>query len=253
MNIFENIIVTDIHTPIFVVSEKGRSFEMVNREYFGLSFCSDGQITYTMNGKKYVSTKNTAMLLPRGSTYSLIGDKDGIFPVVNFLCNNFNSDEIVVFPLTNPSLCIKILDNIKNLCNKKENRLEVLSEFYKLLNQITSQNSAKTNTLTPIMKYIEQNLTDTSLSNTKLAKRLNISEVYLRKLFLKHYNVTPKQFILEARIQKAKQMLIETPYSVTQIALDSGFSNPFHFCRTFKEKTGYTPLEYSKKYKVFEI
>lgn len=193
------------------------------------------------------------MLLPRGSTYSLIGDKDGIFPVVNFLCDNLACDEIVVFPLSNSSLCIKIVDNIKKLCSQKEKRLEVFSEFYKLLNQITSQNSTKTNTLTPIIKHIEQNLANTSLSNTNLAKRLNISEVYLRKLFLKYYNVTPKQFILDARIQKTKQMLVETPCSVTQIAIDSGFSNPFHFCRIFKEKTGYTPLEYSKNYKVFEI
>ena len=72
---------------------------MTNRQSYGLSLCISGQITYTMNGENYISDQNKAVLLPKGGTYSLHGDKEGFFPVVNFKCENFNCDEIVVVSL----------------------------------------------------------------------------------------------------------------------------------------------------------
>ena len=253
MNIFETIIVTEINPPFVVHLEKGKIFHISNRATFGLSLCLEGQITYMINGKKIVASKDIAIILPRGSSYKCIGDKNGVFPVINFMCENFNCNEVLALHLKNSTLCIKILDNIKSLCQLNENRLEIYSEFYKLLNQIAIDDLSQTNILIPAIKYIQQNLSNTSLSNTQLAKLINISEVYLRKLFLKHYEVTPKQFILNARIQKAKQLLTDTSLSVTQITFECGFSTPYHFCKIFKQKTGQTPLEYSKQNKVFEI
>lgn len=91
------------------------------------------------------------------------------------------------------------------------------------------------------------------LSNTALAKTLGISEVYFRKLFFKRYNISPKQYILDFRIQKAKQMLVETPYTVLSISESCGFSTPNHFCRTFKQHTGLTPTQYALQNCVYEI
>lgn len=223
MNIFETVIVTEINPPFVVHSEKGKIFHISNRATFGLSLCLEGQITYMINGKKIVASKDTAIILPRGSSYKCIGDKNGVFPVINFMCENFNCNEILALHLKNPTSCIKILDNLKSLCQLNENRLEIYSEFYKLLNQIAVDDLSQTHILIPAIKYIQQNLSNTSLSNTQLAKLINISEVYLRKLFLKHYEVTPKQFILNARIQKAKQLLIDTPFSVTQSLMSADF------------------------------
>lgn len=253
MKLFENIIVTEIKPPIIVHSEKGKKFHISNRPTFGLSLCSEGQITYIINNQKITASKDMAIILPSGSSYELIGDKNGIFPLINFMCEKFHCNDILTLHLNNPDICIKTLNNIKTLSQTSENRLEVYSEFYKLLNQIAIDDLSQTNILIPAVKYIHQNLSNTSLSNTQLAKLINISEVYLRKLFLKHYEVTPKQFILNARIQKAKQLLTDTSLSVTQITFECGFSTPYHFCKIFKQKTGLTPLEYSKQNKVFEI
>ena len=104
-----------------------------------------------------------------------------------------------------------------------------------------------------VIEYIEKNLSDPLLSNAQLAKQVGFSEVYLRKLFLKHYGTTPKQYILDIRLQKAKQLLAETPFSVTAVAEECGFSSVFHFCRAFKQKTGMTPSEFSKRYHIQEI
>lgn len=109
------------------------------------------------------------------------------------------------------------------------------------------------NPLSAIIEYIETHLSDNNITNGFLAKKIGISEIYFRKLFISNLGVTPKQYILDLRIKKAKQLLINGSHSVTETSEKCGFSTVYHFCRIFKDKTGLTPLEYSKKYKIFEI
>ena len=253
MSILDNIIITAIEPPIVVHSEKGRKFQMKNRPCYGLSLCTSGQITYTMNEKRYVSTQNNAILLPRGGAYSLYGDKEGIFPVVNFNCENFHCNEIVVLPLENPQACIKNFERLKDLFLQNANNLKIYHTFYELLDKVSFANSQKQNPLDPIIKYIAENIQSPELSNTCLARQLGISEVYLRKLFSVHYKITPKQYVLDIRIRKAKQMLRDTPLTVAAIAEACGFASVYHFCRAFKQRTGLTPTQYAVNNRVFKI
>lgn len=253
MGILDNIVITDIDTPFVVHSEKGRKFQMTNRQNYGLSLCISGQITYTMNGKQYISDQNKAVLLPKGGTYSLHGDKEGFFPVINFKCDNFNCEEIAVLPLEVSQACIKDFEALKDLFLHDKNRLKIFSAFYELLDKVSSAYSQKQQPLAYVIKYIDENIQNPELSNTCLARQIGISEVYLRKLFLAHYNITPKQYILDIRIQKAKQMLINTPFTVTAISEECGFSSLYHFCRAFKKKTGMAPTEYTNLNKIYQI
>ena len=253
MNILDNIVVTQIQPPIVVHSEKGRVFQMTGRPSYGLSLCISGQITYTMNEKRYISTQDNAILLPRGGTYFLNGDKEGFFPVVNFNCENLNCNEIVVLPLESPRARIKNFESLKDLFLHNANNLKIYRAFYELLDKVSSANSQKQNPLDPVIQYITENMQNPALSNTFLAKQFGISEVYLRKLFLAHYSTTPKQYVLDIRIRKAKQMLIDTPFTVAVIAEECGFSSVYHFCRCFKQRTGQTPTQYASANRIYKI
>ena len=125
----KNITVTDIEAPVVVHSAKGRKFNMVNRPTYGLVLCISGQITYTMNGKNYVSNETNAIILPQGSTYSLMDNKDVFFPVINFKSDRFICDDITVIQLENPKALLKRFEEIKNL-NPTHNRLKLLGGFY---------------------------------------------------------------------------------------------------------------------------
>ena len=253
MNNLDNIVITDIEIPVVVHSEKGRNFQMTNRQSYGLSLCSSGQITYTMNGKNYVSNQDNAVLLPQGGTYSLYGDQEGLFPVVNFKCSNFNCNEIMAFRLENPQSLLKSFEALQNLFLDDKNHLKIYSVFYDLLSKIYYENSQKHTLLDSAIQFIAENTQNPMLSNTCIAKQIGISEVYLRKLFLSYYHITPKQYVLDIRIRKAKQLLCDTPFSVTAIAEECGFSSVYHFCRTFKEKIGMTPTEYAGLNRIYQI
>lgn len=249
----ENMLVTQITPPGTVQVKEGTIYKKINRTDFGLSLCKEGQITYTMHGKKYISNRTNAVLLPQGGTYSLHGDVDGLFPLINFTCENLTLDEIIVFPLQNPQVCMKLCETMSNQFLYKSGYFKIQSTFYELLHEITSENKALPRRLNTITQYIEKNLSNPELSNTVLAKQISISEAYLRDLFLAHYNITPKQYILDLRVRKAKQMLVNTPYTVTAIAKECGFSSLYHFCRIFKKKTGMAPTEYAAKNKLDKI
>lgn len=253
MQSLNDVIVTDIAPPFVVHSEKATRFQMEDRASYGLSLCISGQIAYSMNGKTHISNQTNAVLLPRGGYYSILGQKEGLFPLINFQCDNLNCPDIIVYPLDDPQNCIKQFENLKSLFLNNNSRLEIMSAFYTLLAEISSDHSNKHNPLHFVIQYIQENVANTGLSNEILAAEMGISEIYLRKLFTAHLKTTPKQYVLEVRIRKAKQMLADTSFTVTKIAEECGFSSLYHFCRAFKIKTGMTPTEYAQQNKIYQI
>lgn len=73
-----------------------------------------GQITYTQNGEKYISDKDNAIILPKGKSYSLKGDKTGIFPIVNFDCVGFSKSSSAL-PQQNTAMLIRFCKIKKEL------------------------------------------------------------------------------------------------------------------------------------------
>ncbi|MBP3359526.1 MAG: helix-turn-helix transcriptional regulator [Clostridia bacterium] len=246
MNNLNSVTVTEITDIFTVFSPKGRRAAINNRYCYGLSFCRDGQITYTHNGKQYISDKNHAVILPQGQSYTLSGDKTGSFPVIDFKCTELLCDTIAVLPVENAESYIKDYEQMNALSFFEGNRLKILGIFYGMLHSLHSCSNAG-DILAPAVKYIENNYQDPSLNNATLAQQCALSEIYFRQLFTKKYKSGPKQFIIDIRINKAKQLLSEGFFRISVIADKCGFSNPYHFCRTFKQKTGITPTEYMKQ------
>lgn len=245
MNELESITVTDIKKMFTVMSPRSKTAEITDREYFGLSFCIDGQITYTIDGKKVVSDRTKVVILPKGRSYSLHGDKTGRFPVINFDCLNLTCSEILSFTVLNPAAYIKDYEKMKALSLFYGNRAEIMSIFYGILHRITLDNTSK-GILAPAINLIEKDFGNPKLTNSDLARECSISEIYFRKIFTEEYKLSPKQYLIEVRINKAKQLLTDGFLKINAVASQCGFTNQYHFSRIFKEKTGFTPTEYSK-------
>ncbi len=83
---------------------------------------------------------------------------------------------------------------------------------------------------------------------SELAKQVAFSYYYFITLFKNYTGMAPKKFIQKTRIEKAKEMLINTDDSVQSILENVGYTVPKHFFKLFKEIVGLSPLEYRKKY-----
>lgn len=253
MKPLNKIILTDIENVLTVSSPKGRNERITNRPWHGLSFCESGQITYTHKGNKIISDRNHAVFLPYMESYELHGDKAGIFPVINFMCTERICDTVTAIPIKDIETYLKDYEQIKALFLFERNRAKVMSIFYNILHRMHIHSEHYCDIIVPAVKYIENHYSDAELSNEILAKQCNISEVYFRRLFTQQYGITPKQYIIDIRIQKAKHLLSDGILKVSAISEQCGFSNQYHFCRIFKDKTGLTPTEYTKENKVYKI
>lgn len=247
-----HIIVTRVKEIFTVASPKGRFEKIQNRKCYGLSFCYDGQITYTHKDRKIVSDKHHAILLPQGQTYTISGDKTGSFPVINFTCANTLCDTVIALPLQNTAAYLSDFEKIKSLSLFGGNSAEIMSIFYHILYRLSTQNTP-CGMIMPAIKYLESHYQEPDLTNTVLAQQCNISEIYFRRIFTEHYKMTPKQFLIDVRINKAKQLLSEGTLKINAIAAQCGFSNQYHFCRLFKEKTGLTPTDYMQQNRIYKI
>ena len=78
-----------------------------------------------------------------------------------------------------------------------------------------------------------------------LAAQLSVSHSSLYRKFMQRYQVSPKRFLLEYRIDRACMLLSTTTHSVQEISNSVGFDDPFYFSRAFKEMKGVSPRYYA--------
>jgi AraC family transcriptional regulator len=94
-----------------------------------------------------------------------------------------------------------------------------------------------------ITDYINDNLaTEIKLSN--LAELVGLSQFHFSRLFKKSMGMSPHQYLMVQRIERAKSLLRNPELSVTEIALLCGFNSHSHLGKYFRHLTGYTPKEY---------
>ena len=246
MRISDGITLLEVNEVVTVFSARGRFFHMDNRPCYGLSLCRGGKITYVHNGRTCVSDPSCAVLLPMGATYDLHGNATGAFPHVNFTADGFGLREFVALPLSNPGLCLHAYESLFHAYAYEKNRLKVMRCAYELLEQVQSGADDRFDILRPAELFLNGHMFDADLRNDDIAAAAGISEVYLRRLFVKKYGITPHKYILRARIEKAKEELSGTRDSVGAVAARCGFPDMFHFCRVFRETVGSTPTDYRR-------
>ncbi len=100
-----------------------------------------------------------------------------------------------------------------------------------------------------VVEYLHDNFNQ-DFTNEELLNIANLSPYYFIRLFKKETGKTPQQYLVELKIDKAKELLAFSNYSVTEICFLCGFSEHSHFSKVFKKLTGLTPLNYRKLHKI---
>lgn len=98
--------------------------------------------------------------------------------------------------------------------------------------------------LQQIEAIIEAHLSEDNFDVERLSELLHL---HRSQVFRKVKEITgkdPSQLILEARLRKAKQLLLQTEKNIGEVAYEVGFADPAHFTKTFKRVTGITPSEF---------
>ena len=97
----------------------------------------------------------------------------------------------------------------------------------------------------PIVEYIDSNI-GVDLSLESMAKMANMSIYHFSRIFKEVLGVSPHRYIMDARIDRAKEMLKDRDKSISIIANNLGYSNS-HFTQILKRYTGKTPYQYRRE------
>ena len=96
------------------------------------------------------------------------------------------------------------------------------------------------------VSYVYQHIGD-HLTVKEVADSLNISEIYLYKLFKEHTRQSPQNFILEYRLHLAREYLSNPDYPIKMIAHQLGFANADYFSACFHKYAGCSPSVYRQR------
>lgn len=133
--------------------------------------------------------------------------------------------------------------------------LELTGRLYQLLSLMVKEKGIHDNQEGYIrgyyqtaFEYIRRNY-GYPLKITEIAKYVGIDRTYLYKIFMEIEKCPPKQFLMQFRIQAAKNMLGTMTYSITETAYSCGFRDAAAFCNHFKRLIGMTPRQYQDNIK----
>ena len=96
-----------------------------------------------------------------------------------------------------------------------------------------------------IKNYLQYGFNE-DITMQMLEKHFYRSKSQLTKIFKKAYNTTPYAYLIDYRIELAKNLLKTTKKPINEIAEYLRFSSEYHFSGAFKKKTGVSPREYRK-------
>lgn len=157
--------------------------------------------------------------------------------------------------------------------NIKKKQKEILKEYMTLLKLEQSEKSAQGKIITSkekfnkiddlsveekilmqkIVNYIKDHIADSNISVNQLADNIGVSKSGLNRKMKKITGITPKDFIIHARMRKAGQLLKTTDLPIKDIAYDCGFADQNYFGKSFRNIYNMSPTEYRQKGRIESV
>jgi AraC-like DNA-binding protein len=164
----------------------------------------------------------------------LLGQDSPLFSYSEWINQRIDTDqEQALDPLVASSNCYHFLLALMQQQNTDANEKHHLYQRY----------------LSPILQEIETNYAQT-LTVTGLAEQIYVSPQYLSRLFQRFLGQSTSQYLLNYRLNRAKELLVSKPHmDIQEIAFFVGIQDASHFTALFKKKVGTTPKKFRQLYR----
>lgn len=223
--------------------------------FYQLGMKLNGRTEVSYNSTKMDYSGGSVLYLPKEKTNHITYNKTYVAPG-NSICIFFMTEYPLIPEAKIYNDCkaatIRLFYDIL-ISFRNGNTLKAKSLFYSILSEPDSEeNTYNSNTsFADVLKYIHANISNTDINVNTLAEHYGCSPEHFRHKFRKEFNISPKKYILISRLNSAKELLLNSSLSISDIAQQTGFSDSNYFSRYFKRITGYTPTEFKANSKKF--
>lgn len=161
-----------------------------------------------------------------------------------------------VIELCESKTILNLMQKLIEINKEKSRGIELLSSKYivELLTELLFAADAVTPPGKKMPLFVRQAMRDIDahfceeISLDSIASSVAVSKYHLIKEFKKYTGFAPMEYVISARIGRAKLMLMSGPESIKNIALSVGFHSVSHFINTFKAHTGNTPSQFRQSH-----
>ena len=244
------------------VHKAGSSYGPAERDYYILHFITKGKGRFVIGDKEYILKKGDCFLLPPKITTYYEADKKNPYTYYWVGFDGIEAkgllektglvigDNYVIHPKNFNSVFEMFSNFDVSTTNNSAIPYQLVGKLYLLFSEImsdqSSENEQKSNYVDLAINYMNLNYAK-NISIELLSRIVGVDRTYFYRLFKESTKISPKEYLSNLRIEKAKMLLCNSNMNIKEIALSVGFSNYLSFERVFKEKSGVNPTIYRKK------
>ena len=239
--------------PLVIDGHPGKRFK--SRGCHGLVLRRSGRVRYIVSGCAPIDAlPGTLLYLPEGCDYEAAVLEEGDCDCVNFHILPAEPAAPFVIAPRRMAEWEKRFDDMARLwtCRPVAYAARLNARLYETLAAIDEEMSARylpekyVSVMRGCVARLEGDLArDWPIAH--LAAECGMSETYFRRLFRETYGLPPKQYLIEARLRKARALLENTDMPVADVGESAGFESPYHFSRAFHAREGVSPSEYRRR------
>lgn len=260
----------DLPFKMFVFEGKNGNYKVVKHWHQSVEIflVLEGEIDFYINSSQYMLTKGQFILVNSNEIHSIDAPHENFtivlqIPQETFI--DFRDEEYILFKSTRhekDSELIGVIRNMYRIYAEKQYgyEFEVQSLFYHLLYTLITKYKEKNideerikqnknlEKLSHITKYIMENYKE-DISLESVAKTFGFSATYLSRIFQKYARINYKAYLINIRVEYGFKQLSNTEDSISDIALNNGFSDSRSFAKAFYKRFGLLPSDYRKELK----
>ena len=141
----------------------------------------------------------------------------------------------------------QVLEALYQICGRRApeaqcRQMELIYHFLSILMK-KAQGTVDYDIAESAKKIIDYNF-GRQITIGEISKTIHLDAAYVARKFAEKFGISPKEYLMEKRIDYAKKLLTETDASVKEIAASIGYLDQLYFSRVFKKKVGVSPVTY---------
>lgn len=264
------------HSLGMEICRNDHALEARYRDYHLIHYVVSGQGILDIDRSCYEISKHTAFLIPAGIKASYRADKNLPW---SYCWTGFYADPDdvkLILPDTSQSVIYSNIDTLEiwNIilrffqqessfddysekefitdqyhleinydCSRSFYMSSVLYHIFSRLPLPRQNDTTVSTNIKRIREYLDHNFSK-PVQITEVARLFYMHPTYLSAMFRKEYQISPKGYLIQKRIETAAQLLHTTDLTIKQIAASVGYANQMEFTQLFKKHTGKSPTEY---------